>query len=262
MTVKFFAFDTETSSSDPATAEVLSFACMLLTAKLEPIFKVEWFVHPSSPSVVHPDAAKVNGYSHDLWVERGALTVDAFKTALRSMLRSFNVKRAQPLGHFVKFDLDVLSNTCKDEATAEALHQALNYVAIDTASLASVLDHIFEYEYAPYNLSALCERYGVTLTNAHDALADIEATVALYGKITHVMQYHLHPPAPIPASIFEDGKLRVGKYKGVRVEDADRGYLAWALKKMTLRAEDVSLIQATLNEASRKPGGLPPCTPS
>lgn len=249
--VKFFAFDTETSDNDPRTAELLSFACILLRSDLSVVAQHQWFVHPSDPSVVKPEAAAVNGYSHQAWVEAGAMTPAEFRSKLRSTLLGYKVRRARPLGHFIKFDLDVLQAcAAKDSLLDGAIREALHFVAADTAVVAATLDDIQGHEYAQYNLTALCDRYGIALSNAHDSLADIQATVALYTKLRDVMLNRAPLPAPKPSSVFQDGKIKIGKYSGTAISALPKDYLGWMLRKMTLCPEDTALIQANLS-ASR-----------
>jgi DNA polymerase III epsilon subunit-like protein len=187
--MKFFAFDTETTGLDAhAGDEVLSLAYVLLDDDLNELAAEQFFAHPSDPSRVSPEAARINGYSPDVWDAKGAVTQDALYLLLATAWKKHELRRAVPLGHNVPFDVGFLEvRGRKDAAFAAAMRQALGYHKIDTIGIALALDVANKVKGGSYSLGPLCARYDVELLHAHDSLYDVRATVELYRKLAACM---------------------------------------------------------------------------
>lgn len=237
MTVRFFAYDTETTGLDPTEdAQIISLAYMALDTKLDCVAKGQWFVLPTVP--VDPAAARVNGYTPELWGERGAITQDAFADELAAVWKSLDLRRALSLGQNVGFDYDFLRALGKTRpAFAKAMQDALSYHKVDTISLGVSIDHAHEIDGAFYKLGELAARWGVRLENAHDALADLEATVEVYRKFHELLKQAPRPPLPVPSGFLiwsaEGYRFRFGKFAGRLIIEADPGYLRWVLGNVT-----------------------------
>lgn len=85
------------------------------------------------------------------------------------------------VGHNIKFDLDMVRNwafRCGEKFIASYLDFKSDF---DTLSYVKCLK-VFNRLPATKNnkLTTLCEAFGISLENAHDALGDIEATRSLY----------------------------------------------------------------------------------
>jgi DNA polymerase-3 subunit epsilon len=272
-TVKYFAFDLETSGLDPERgAEILSFAFILLGDKLEVLEEGEAFILPTRP--VASEAAKVNGYTRELWEERGAMPLAEFKDVLVGLLREYKCKRVKPLGHNVAFDLGFLHyEGRKDPGFGLVLRDALNFKSTCTLNLASEIDEAWQVTAPSYKLGELTRRYGITLDNAHDALADIRATVALHRALLQQIKRGEAPPAPPPASFLElrGGAwcYRVGRHKGKTLEEAGYSYATWAYNEVDLPSDERRALGAQIQRfkdaktnASVRVGGKPfacPC---
>lgn len=63
------AIDTETGGLFPSINPLLSIS-IVPSWTMEP---VTFYIEPLAMEVIRPEAAALNGYSHDLWMERGAL---------------------------------------------------------------------------------------------------------------------------------------------------------------------------------------------
>lgn len=258
--IRYFAFDTETTGLDDTIDEVISLAYALLDENLELVEKGQWFALPTSDALVSEEAARVNGYSRGAWEAKGAGTQDELFTALTGLWERFQLNRAFPLGQNVGFDLRFLNARArKDPAFERAYRAAVGYHAIDTVTLAVCVDqaHGLAGPSNRYRLTDLAERWGVPLTNAHDALADIEATVGVYRAYLELLKSTVAPPRPLPGRVLEktaDGAyaILIGKYKGQPVERLDLGYLRWAVNNMTLRTEEKQIFEAAYR---RRMGG-------
>jgi DNA polymerase III subunit epsilon len=93
-----------------------------------------------------------------------------------------------PAGHNVGFDLRHLDAFFERVGIIGVLN-AFDYHTLDTMTLALTLKDMGLLALNQrLNLTALCERFGVKLENAHDALADIKATAELYSKMTAMIK--------------------------------------------------------------------------
>ncbi len=99
-------------------------------------------------------------------------------------------------------------------------------------------------------LGTACERFGVPLTNAHSALADITATLELYKVLRQrVRDLGVTPlPPPLPnrflMQVNDIWCYAAGKHKGKPVRGSDGGYRAWVLREVKLRDEERTILQA------------------
>lgn len=195
----YFVTDAETTGFHAYEGdEIISFAFILLDADLREVVRKQYFVWPSADCVVQPDAALVNGYTPALWAERGAVSQDAFFKQLREDWRTYRVSRAWPTGHNVSFDVNFLEARGRIDPTfREDMKNALSYHMIDTISLAVPLDTAHKVRDARYKLTNVCERWGIPLTNAHDAMADTEATAELLRRLIGALR-GATPPPPVP----------------------------------------------------------------
>lgn len=223
------AFDTETTGlPEDGPVEILSFACIGLSEDLTQVFRRQIFAFPSSDALVHPKAAEVNGYTRERWAEKGAVSQDQLRFLILEIFEEYQLDRAIPLGHNVSFDLDRLSELLP----RDVMRKALAYHKADTMCSAIMIDDAHGIRNQKYNLTVLCERYGIPLSGAHDSLADIVATVELYEALLRV----IHNPAkgedapkpPGPASVLAKGHFPFGKHAGVPLEKVPPGYLHWA----------------------------------
>lgn len=181
----YFAIDSETTGFYAYEEdEILSFAYIYLNADLVELTRKQYFVLPSPGHEVSAEAAAKNGYTPELWAERGAIPQDEFFAALAADWKLLGVDRAWPLGQNVRFDMSFLdARGRKDPGFRQAQRDALSYHLVDTISLAVPFDTAHRVRGAKYSLTDLCERWGVPLVHAHDSMSDIEATVALYRKL-------------------------------------------------------------------------------
>jgi len=233
-TIKYFAFDTETTGIDD-DAQIISLAYRCLAPDLSTVSEGVFYAHPADDVEVSPGAAAVNGYTREGWDARGATTQEVFREQVATFLQTSGLTRALPLGHNVPFDLGKL----KRSVPASVFSKALAYHFVDTMCLAISLDQARGVHDARYNLAVLCTRYGVPLDNAHDAISDITATIALYKVLIGFLGGDVAAAPPLPAAI--SGFLEktaagfvfaYGKHKGKTPDDVPPDYRAWALREI------------------------------
>lgn len=99
-----------------------------------------------------------------------------------------NGYKLTPAGHNVSFDLRHLDGFF-EKLGISGITQVFDYHTLDTMTLALALKDMGLLEMKQrLNLTALCERFGVVLTDAHDAMGDIKATIELYQKMTGLIR--------------------------------------------------------------------------
>lgn len=239
----FFAFDTETTGLDPDKNEILSIAMIILNEAFVELERKVIYAFPDGE--VNPEAAKVNGYTRELWASRGAVDQTILFTEVYDFVNRY--KKLVPVAHNVKFDVAFLRALFLRNNPSKAYNKIFSYKTLDTVSVAIFFDMVvFGKANGSQRLSELCNRFGITLDNAHDALADVEATVNLFRYFfTALNRQTGTKTADIPASstrssmLTKNGdntwRLARGKHKGTTLEElavTEPGYLRWMLRDM------------------------------
>jgi DNA polymerase III epsilon subunit-like protein len=98
--MSIYAIDTETGGFKPALNALLSITLVELSDDLMPTRHLDLFILPESDRTVEEGAAKINGYTPELWAERKAIPLrDAF---LR--IQEWLATGQQALAHNAPFD--------------------------------------------------------------------------------------------------------------------------------------------------------------
>jgi DNA polymerase III alpha subunit (gram-positive type) len=206
MKTLYWSFDTETTGLDERVDQILSLAWILLDEDLNEISRKQYFAFPDDHVVVSPEAAAINGYTRELWEERGAVTQAELAVLIARDWKYHELFGAKPLGHNTPFDIKFLDELARTyPALKAARKRALHYHMVDTLALMPSLDAAHRIRGMKYGLGILCARWGIPLANAHDSMADIEATVALYRCLVAVLSTATMPvaAAPVPAGTAE-----------------------------------------------------------
>ena len=177
--MRYFAFDVETTGLDPRIDEIISLAFRLVdAATLDLIDAGQWFVHPTNG--IDPQVAAINGYSPEAWTNKGAVSRPDFVMGLyqRFAKHGFRKDRPMTLGYNVGFDLAFLSALIG----RPHMDAAFSYQSIDVLTTVAFVEHA-SGRFDRLRLVDACARHGVPLTNAHDAMSDIVATVELYRAL-------------------------------------------------------------------------------
>lgn len=191
-------FDTETTGFDPNEDYIYQIAAIALEVlpnlvrrmgafetKMElPPMALERLeeLRKKKPEVVLYDAAT--------WRREGVSTVrglEDFKNWLRPFCcqrkrsqRGMSYEVAIMAGHNVDFDLKMMRGSCK----RNDVFFPAEFWGLDTVSLFRWMA-VMNPDKLPkdFKLGTLAEHYGVVLDNAHDAMADVEATVQLIEAV-------------------------------------------------------------------------------
>lgn len=178
-----FAFiDTETTGFDPIKNEIIEIGGLIVETipqagrgpALKVIDEFDYKIKPRRIETADPEALQINGYNEAEWL---------FAPDLKQVLESVVEKTAgaNMVGQNVSFDWIFLQQALKEVGLESKMH----YHRIDVMSMAFV--KLYHDERAKhFNLSALCEYFGVTNERAHTALADAKATFEVFKKILGV----------------------------------------------------------------------------
>lgn len=164
----FTVVDVETTGLDPANHRVIQLAAVRIDWDGQVIDSFDTVVRPESPEEYEHGAEQIHGISAEV-VSRGMALREALKRLHETVVGSVVV------GHNIRFDLGFLAA----EADRVGLSLALE-PHLDTLRLARRLD---VERGRSHRLGDLCERYGIDIERAHDALADATATARLLLKL-------------------------------------------------------------------------------
>lgn len=153
--------DCETTGTDPATDEIVSLAIVRLDGRGVETGLLTYLVRPSRP--IPAEATAVHGIG-----DADVADAPPFATIADEVLSA--LEGAVFVAHNVSFDLPML-------------RQAFARAGIDyrPAGTACTLDafRLLEPRAENHRLESICRRHGIVLEDAHQALGDVLATVAL-----------------------------------------------------------------------------------
>lgn len=153
--------DCETTGTDPAVDEIVSLAILRLDADGVETTRTTSLVRPSRP--IPPEATAVHGIGDDD-VARAPRFADIAADVLALL------DGAVFVAHNAAFDLGMLQHAF-----------ARTGADYRPAGVACTLDafRLLEPRERSHRLESICERHGIALGGAHEALGDVVATVAL-----------------------------------------------------------------------------------
>lgn len=88
-----------------------------------------------------------------------------------------------PAGYNSKFDTEFLSEMFKYNGERFGIGSYFNWRTIDPLPLLYLMDWTGKISLENYKLETVCKHFKITLTDAHDAMSDIEATRDLIKKL-------------------------------------------------------------------------------
>jgi len=176
-------FDLETSGLDMQRHQIIQIAMIATDHNLE-ILETEAFKLEFSVKIASPDALKVNGYSEEKWEDaigqlEGVERIRSFMEKHATWQKQGSThKFAELAGHNVAlFDAPFLSAYFK---RAKTFLPATHWTGGQVDTLQMAKSYFFAMGIQDsLKLGSLCKRFGIKLENAHDALADVMATIEL-----------------------------------------------------------------------------------
>lgn len=178
---KIFWLDTETTGLDPVKNDIVQIAGIIVENG-NVLEKINIFCKPENLIAVQPEALAVQGRTLEELLTYPSVK-DAYVKLIGTMKKYVNPydkkDKFHLAGQHIQFDIDFLKNfflKCSDNYFGSWF----NYYSLDLFALASLLQAGGYISLQNLKLATICEYCGVPLTNAHDAMADIEATRACF----------------------------------------------------------------------------------
>ena len=178
----YIVFDCETGGLSCEENPITQYAAVILDGKtLKEIDRFETFVKPYHNLIISEESLKrtmvsVSDINSGLNIKEFTDTIVKFWESHRIKSKTKEMGRLVPVGHNVTFDIafinKALSLTNKPNIT-EWMYP--NF--IDTFPLAKLAFGITGVE--KINLGACCEKINISITDAHGAMNDVEATANL-----------------------------------------------------------------------------------
>lgn len=175
-------YDTETGGLDPKKNPMTQFACVVLDYKtLKEVDRYETFIRPYNNLVIERQALEhtmvtMSDVKSGISVEDFVAVNREFDQLYQAKGRFKDANRIVPVGHNITFDngmLEYAYNLCGKD-----YYEFIHPNFIDTLALSKMTWGLRGDE--KINLTACCERIKLTLTDAHGAMNDVEATADLF----------------------------------------------------------------------------------
>jgi DNA polymerase III epsilon subunit-like protein len=188
------AIDTETGGTDPRRHALLSLSACRVDAP-ENAFSV--FILPADGTTVDPEAARVNGYTPDLWKERGAVTL---RESLAMFKRWLPYSGNDPLAHNAPFDKAFL------EAAEEraGFKTYLRYRWRCSMAAFMFANDVLGFNPPDFKLATLARMAGHWapdyVRGDHQSIDDVRACAAGYRWLTEKLSAARAPIPPAPAN--------------------------------------------------------------
>lgn len=178
--MKTFYFDVETTGLDVSKHGVVQLSGVIeVDGKIQEVF--DYRVQPPKGTMVCQEALKVNGFT----IEQ-IKTFDDYKTTWESLKKVMckyidqydGMDKFWPAGYNVAFDYPFLQ---KMATTAGETYfgSFFNHKLIDPFQIIRWLDYNGKIRLANHKLETVCNYFEIPITNAHNALSDVQATCLL-----------------------------------------------------------------------------------
>lgn len=175
MTRDIVFIDTETGGFDPDKDPLIEIA-LIRTSLDASVIHDRYVTKIALPEgmEVNPKAAEINGYTKEKWADAPDL-----ETALRAV--TMRIPAYSYIGghNFINFDKPFINANLKRVKLAWPKTQ---YHMPDTMAMAWPL--LARGVVPNLKLQTLCDHFGISNDNAHQALVDIERTVKVYRALT------------------------------------------------------------------------------
>jgi DNA polymerase-3 subunit epsilon len=182
--MKTFYFDVETSGLDPIQNDILTLAGIIeIDGEVKEEFYLE--MQPFNYDTISKEALVVNG-----------LTIEQIKTfqrpqeahkKLQSIFSKYinrynKLDKLTAIGHNVGFDMRFLNSLFR-KCGDKYFGSWIDYHFLDTMVLLNLLKFNKVIQIDNVKLVTAAKHFGVELTEAHNAMADIKATRELFQKL-------------------------------------------------------------------------------
>lgn len=183
--------DTETGGLDPQKNPITQLAAIAVEpTRFKELSRIDFYVKPyGSKWIIEDEALKRTQLKM-----RDILAGVNYKVACGNCIEFFRAlnKGGKPktrpiiIGHNIGFDIGMLKMLF--ELNGKDLYDYIFPVAFDTLKEVEIIEDgaLRKDESSLNNLTAVCDRWGIKLRNAHGAMTDVLATFELFKKITNL----------------------------------------------------------------------------
>lgn len=186
------ALDVETTGRDPNYHEIIQIALVPLDVNLNPIGTPFYTnICPRFPNRMSPEAVE----THGLTIKMLAMYPDTYtvQDQLWDWFQNLNLvpkKRLIPLAHNSQFDIAFLQSWLG----VDHFYEIFGYPTRDTQAMIAAMQDRAAFKNLPIrfdraSLGRACEILGITLDDAHDALADAVATAKVYKALINLNEW-------------------------------------------------------------------------
>lgn len=182
----FVFIDTETGGLSPDYS-LLTVAAAVTDKEFNVLDTLAFSLRPADGYIVSPEAMQVNKIdlakhaTDAIYADSARLKLE---TLLSTGLTRTGLRRLVPAGHNVGFDLGFVYSQIMPEAD---FRRYCTYPALDTAAVARFLSNAGVIK-NPCNLVSLREQFGIDTTGAHNAEADVLATIQIAKRFTSFLK--------------------------------------------------------------------------
>ncbi|WP_171075006.1 exonuclease domain-containing protein [Nonomuraea basaltis] len=179
----WIGFDTESTGVDVESARIVTAALVGITPGSKP---TSWYrlINPGVP--IPSEGSDIHGITDEKAQAEGeepAVVLDLLAGHLENALLSGRAI----VGMNVPYDISLLDRECTRHGVETLSSRLGGYLAIRPVIDVYVLDkHVDPYRKGKRNLTALCQRYGVTIGGAHDAHEDVLAAARVAWRIAQL----------------------------------------------------------------------------
>ena len=184
-TKKTLYFDTETTGVDPIKNSIFQFAAIVEFDDVV-VDRIDIRFQPFAEAEIEDEALKKTGItledleSYQPYTE-GFLQIQKF---FDKHVDKYNkLDKFYPAGYNIAFDLDFLNATFKRNGQKWGIGSYFNWKKVDPFPLLHAMDWVGRISLENYKLETVCKHFKIPLENAHDGMADIEATRSLIKKL-------------------------------------------------------------------------------
>lgn len=190
--MKILYFDTETTGLDAKENDIVSIAGIIeINGEVKEEFYLE--MQPFNYDNISEEALKINGYTLEQ-IKTFMTPQEAYKkitTIFGKYINKFNrADKFISMGHNVRFDLDFLGQFFKKN-NDKYFGSWVNYHCIDTVQILQLIKFKTDIELENCKLVTATKKFGIELTDAHNAMADIKATRELFYKLIKKIEIKL-----------------------------------------------------------------------
>ncbi len=147
-------------------------------------------MRPFEGDVIEEEALKVNGITVEQmngFMEPNMAYMELFSVFNRHIKKYDKADKFFPAGFNVKFDLDFLSEFWRKASNDKyGMGSYCNWRSLDPLPVIYFLVVNGQIKLPNYKLATVCEYFGIKLDNAHDAMADIKATIELIKLVNNI----------------------------------------------------------------------------